>query len=93
MFKALGDPTRRAIFERLAQEASHSSKLREGLQVSQPAISQHLGVLLAAGLVRRNREGRFVRYEVDPKGIACIGAWLKRYRAYWPDRANDLRAL
>lgn len=93
LFKALADPTRRAIFERLAQATFNSSELREGLDISQPAVSQHLGVLLDAGLVRRNRQGRFVRYEVDPAGIASIGAWLNCYRAYWPDRVNDLRAF
>lgn len=89
LFKALADPTRRAIFERLAQATFNSSELREGLDISQPAVSQHLGVLLDAGLVRRNRQGRFVRYEVDPAGIASIGAWLNCYRAYWAQSARS----
>ena len=49
-------------------------------------MSQHLAVLREAGLVREQRQGRFVNYEVDPDGIVAIGAWRARYRAYWPKR-------
>jgi len=50
-------------------------------------------VLRAAGLVREQRQGRFVNYEVDPEGIVAIGAWLARYRAYWPKRMEALADL
>jgi DNA-binding transcriptional ArsR family regulator len=63
------------------------------LEISQPAMSQHLAVLRAAGLVREQRQGRFVNYEVDPDGIVAIGAWLARYRAYWPQRMEALADL
>ena len=56
LFRALADPTRRAIFERLATGPSNASGLREGFGISQPAMSQHLGVLVGAGLVRQERE-------------------------------------
>ena len=69
IFKALADPTRRAVFEKLADGRKNASALREGMAISQPAISQHLAVLRAAGLVREQRQGRFVNYEVDPDGI------------------------
>ena len=69
------------------------SLLREGLGVSQPAVSQHLAALRAAGLVRERKDGRFVHYEVDPDGIGFLGAWLQKYRAYWPARMDDLNAL
>lgn len=90
LFRALADPTRRAIFERLAAGPSNASGLREGFGISQPAMSQHLGVLVGAGLVRQEREGRFVNYEVDPDGIGRIGSWLRRYQVYWPSRMADL---
>ena len=93
IFKALADPTRRAIFEKLAGGGQNASALREGMTISQPAMSQHLAVLRAAGLVREERQGRFVNYEVDPDGIAHIGSWLARYRAYWPQRMDALRTL
>ena len=90
LFRALADPTRRAIFERLSAGPANASGLREGFGISQPAMSQHLGVLVGAGLVRQERDGRFVNYEVDPAGIGRIGAWLSRYRTYWPSRMADL---
>lgn len=67
--------------------------LREGIAISQSAMSQHLAVLRDAGLVREQRQGRFVHYEVDPRGLAHIGRWLQRYRAYWPARMSALQNL
>ena len=93
VFKALADPTRRAIFEKLAAGRMNASALREGMAISQPAMSQHLGVLRAAGLVREERQGRFVDYEVDPDGLAVVADWLAKYRAYWPARIDALKAL
>ncbi|WP_407946742.1 ArsR/SmtB family transcription factor [Pararhizobium mangrovi] len=93
IFRALGDPTRRAIFEKLAEGAMNATTLREGFAISQPAMSQHLTVLREAGLVRDQRQGRFVHYEVDPDGLTCIAQWLARYRAYWPARINALEGL
>ncbi|MGS1077916.1 ArsR/SmtB family transcription factor [Pseudoxanthomonas beigongshangi] len=93
IFKALADPTRRAIFEKLAVGPMNASTLRSGLDISQPAMSQHLAVLRNAGLVREEREGRFMNYEVDPDGLALIARWLAKYRAYWPARIDALKAL
>ena len=73
IFKALADPTRRSVFEKLAVGAMNASDLRRGIAISQPAMSQHLAVLRSAGLVRERRDGRFVNYEVDPEGLARIG--------------------
>ncbi len=93
IFKALADPTRRAIFEKLARGRMNATALREGLAISQPAMSQHLAALRAAGLVREERQGRFVNYEVDPEGVGSIARWLAKYRAYWPRRMDDLKRL
>ena len=93
IFRALADPTRRSVFEKLAVGTMNASDLRRGIAISQPAMSQHLAVLRSAGLVRERRDGRFVNYEVDPDGLARIGQWLARYRAYWPRRIDDLKAL
>ena len=93
IFKALADPTRRAIFEKLAGGGMNASALREGMAISQPAMSQHLGFLRNARLVREQRQGRFVNYEVDPQGLALIARWLTKYRAYWPARVDALKAL
>jgi DNA-binding transcriptional ArsR family regulator len=93
IFKALADPTRRAIYEKLAVGGMNASALREGMEISQPAMSQHLSVLRGAKLVREQRQGRFVNYEVDPEGLALIAQWLAKYRAYWPARIDALKIL
>ena len=63
------------------------------MEISQPAMSQHLSVLRNARLVREERQGRFVNYEVDPEGLALIAGWLAKYRAYWPARIDALELL
>ena len=93
IFRALADPTRRALFEKLAAGRMNASALRQGMSISQPAISQHLSVLRQARLVREERQGRVVNYEIDPEGLALIAGWLERYRAYWPARVNALSDL
>src|SRR5580692_11441123 len=79
-FAALGDPTRRAIFERVAARASAVGDLARGLPVSRPAVSQHLRVLKQAGLVSETRVGTRRIYRVDPRGIAAMREWLD---AHW----------
>ncbi|WP_426128551.1 ArsR/SmtB family transcription factor [Pararhizobium sp. PWRC1-1] len=93
IFRALADSTRRTIFEKLANGSMNASTLRQGMDISQPAMSQHLAVLRAARLVREQKEGRFVNYEVDPDGLALIAQWLAKYRAYWPARIDALKLL
>jgi DNA-binding transcriptional ArsR family regulator len=91
IFRALADPTRCAIFERLAQGEMSVGALKAGLAVSQPAVSQHLAALRDAGLVTERREGRFAYYRVEPRGLAPLLAWLERYRAFWPARIDKLK--
>jgi DNA-binding transcriptional ArsR family regulator len=79
-FAALGDPTRRAIFERVAARPSAVGDLARGLPVSRPAVSQHLRVLKAAGLVSETPEGTRRIYRLDPRGIAAMRNWLD---AHW----------
>lgn len=93
IFKALADPTRRSIFDKLAAGSMNASELREGLTISQSAMSQHLAVLRNAGLVREAKQGRFVNYQVDPDGLAQIAQWLAKYHAYWPARIDALQTL
>ncbi|CAI1601856.1 MULTISPECIES: ArsR/SmtB family transcription factor [Serratia] len=93
IFKALADPTRRGIFDKLAAGSMNASALREGLTISQSAMSQHLAVLRNAGLVREAKQGRCVNYQVDPDGLAQIAQWLAKYRAYWPARIDALQIL
>ena len=78
-FAALADPTRRAVFERLADGPRAVGELAQGLPVSRPAVSQHLKVLKAAGLVRDRAEGARRVYQIDPQGLGQIRAWLDQF--------------
>lgn len=93
IFKVLADPTRRAVLERLAQAELTATDLREGFAISQPAMSQHLAVLRAAGLIHERREGRFAHYRVAPEGMAPLHEWLGKYCAFWPSRVDNLKDL
>ena len=79
---ALGDPTRRTIFERVADRPQAVGELASGLPVSRPAVSQHLKVLKDAGLVRDRADGTRRLYDLDPSGPTEIRAYLDRY---WGD--------
>jgi DNA-binding transcriptional ArsR family regulator len=83
VFKALADPTRRAIFERLARDGEqtvHALTARSG--VSQPAVSKHLGVLKHAKLVRHRRQGRETHYSAQPQALAPMIDWMSLYGAF-----------
>ena len=73
---ALADPTRRKVFERLRKGPSSVVDLARGLPVSRPAVSQHLKVLKAAGLVADRAEGTRRVYYIDPEGLGPLRAWL-----------------
>ena len=73
---ALGDPTRREIFERIAERPRAVGELALGLPVSRPAVSQHLQVLKKAGLVREVAEGTRRVYHIDPRGVGAMRQWL-----------------
>ena len=76
---ALADPTRRAIFERLAEHPLSVGELAGGFPVSRPAVSQHLRVLKSAGLVIDHAAGARRVYRIDPAGLAAIRGWLDRF--------------
>jgi DNA-binding transcriptional ArsR family regulator len=75
----LGDPTRRAVFERLARGPRSVGEIARGLPVSRPAVSQHLRVLRTAGLVRGRRAGNRRIYTVDPAGVEALRAYFERF--------------
>lgn len=85
---ALADPTRRAIFERLAEEPTSVGALARGLPVSRPAVSQHLKVLKAAGLVSDTAHGTRRVYAVDPAGLAAVRDYFDRF---WRDALAAFR--
>jgi DNA-binding transcriptional ArsR family regulator len=73
---ALGDPTRRAVFRRLRRGNRSVREIADGIEVSRPAVSQHLKVLKAAGLILVRVEGARRLYGVDPNGIETLRNWL-----------------
>lgn len=91
IFRALSDPTRRAVFERLSAAEMTVSDLTRGFAVSQPAISQHLSVLKGAGMVAERREGRQAWYRAAPGALDGLEAWVARYRTFWPERIDALK--
>src|SRR5437763_11703901 len=76
---ALGDPTRRAIFERLAAGPSSVGAVAAGMPVSRPAVSQHLRVLKDAGLVSDRQAGNRRIYSLDPDGVGALRAYFDRF--------------
>lgn len=75
---ALADLTRRRVFERLAEGPASVAEITRGMPVSQPAVSQHLKVLRAAGLVQGTPKGASTVYRIDPSGLGPLRAWLDR---------------
>jgi DNA-binding transcriptional ArsR family regulator len=94
VLNALADPTRRAIYERLAQNGELTVRaLTDKAGVSQPAVSKHLGVLKLAGLVQDRPEGRQTHYRVRPKGLAPLLDWMDFYASFWEARLDRLEDL
>ena len=94
VMRALADPTRRAVFERVAgSEEISVVELTRGSGVTQGAISQHLKALKQAGLVAERPEGRKVYYRAKPKGLAPLVDWMSHYGVFWRERFASLRSL
>lgn len=91
-FGALADSTRRAILTRLARGDATVGELAQPFDVSRPAISKHLRVLEKAGLVRRSRQGRISRCELDARAMREAALWVDRYRAFWGRRLDTFAA-
>jgi DNA-binding transcriptional ArsR family regulator len=79
---ALGDPSRRAVLDRLRRRPMAVGELAAGLPISRPAVSQHLCVLKAAGLVTDHPDGTRHIYRLDPSGLAAVQAYLE---GFWTD--------
>lgn len=94
LFKALSDPTRRALFERLVRDGEQTVRALTGhAGVSQPAVSKHLAVLKLAGLVRDRPQGRLVHYRAEAKALKPLIDWVGIHGAFWRDRIDRLEDL
>jgi DNA-binding transcriptional ArsR family regulator len=93
IFQALADPSRRAVLESLSHGELAVKDLTARFQISQPAVSQHLAALKAAGLVAGRREGRCVYYRIRPRGIKPLVDWIAHYRVFWTEHVARLERL
>ncbi len=82
-FAALADPTRRSILARLATGEATVNELAEPFDMTQPAISKHLKVLEAAGLISRDRDAQRRPSRLESRRLAEASAWLDQYRQFW----------
>lgn len=94
LFKALADPTRRAIFEHLCREGAQTvAVLTAGAGVSQPAVSKHLAVLKQAGLVQDRPAGRQTHYSAQGGALAPLADWTSEMAGFWAQKFDDLENL
>jgi DNA-binding transcriptional ArsR family regulator len=94
VMRALADPTRRAVFERVVGcNEITVVELTRGSGVTQGAISQHLKALKQAGLVVERPDGRNVFYRAQPEGLGPLVDWMSHYGVFWRERFANLRTL
>jgi DNA-binding transcriptional ArsR family regulator len=94
LFNSLADPTRRAIFERLAHDGEQTvAALTARAGVSQPAVSKHLGILKRAGLVRDRHEGRQTHYSAQLGALVPLIDWTSQMTGFWHSRFDQLEDL
>ena len=94
VMRALADPTRRAVFERIARSKEMNvGELTRMSGVTQGAVSQHLRALKRAGLVAERPQGRNIFYRAQPEGLRPLFDWMSHYDAFWRERFANLRTL
>ncbi len=93
VFHALGDPTRRAIIERLRDHPQSVSGLAAPLRITLTAVTQHLKVLEDAGLVHSEKTGRVRTCRLDPAGFNALDQWVRDCRSTWERRLDRLGAI
>ena len=89
-FRALGDPTRRRVIERLAAGPASMTELSRPFEISLPSLSKHLGILEHSGLVRSTKIGRVRTYRLVPSKLQVAEHWLSRQRRLWSQRLDQL---
>jgi DNA-binding transcriptional ArsR family regulator len=91
VFRAIADPTRRSILDRLRAGPANAGALASSFRSSRPAISRHLGVLRHARLVTEQRVGRERIYSVNPEPLKNVAGWLEGYRSFWEASLAQLK--
>jgi DNA-binding transcriptional ArsR family regulator len=90
VFRALSDPTRRHVLERLSKSSASVSELAEPFNMALPSFVQHMGILENCGLVQSRKTGRVRTYQLVPKRLKLAEDWLGRQRALWERRLDQL---
>lgn len=90
VFRAIADPTRRAILDRLGEGEQPVSQLAQPFAITQPALSQHLRVLREAGLVRQRPDGRRRLYRLNAAPLKAVANWIDHYHRFWHERLEAL---
>jgi DNA-binding transcriptional ArsR family regulator len=90
VFTAIAHPLRRSLLDDLSQGEMSVSRLAQRYEVSRPAISQHLRILLDAGLVDGIRDGRNNNYVLRPERLTQVYYWLRKYEKFWSERMSEL---
>lgn len=93
VFGALSDGTRRAILARLSQGPANVTEIAKPFKSSLPAITKHLNVLEASGLIQRKNQGRMRVCELNPATLSIAATWLDRYTTFWEERLDSLERL
>jgi DNA-binding transcriptional ArsR family regulator len=90
VFRALADPTRRAVIKRLSRGAAPVTELAQPFDMALPSFLQHLKVLEGSGLVRSRKDGRVRTYQVSPSPLKAAESWMAEQRAVWERRFDQL---
>jgi DNA-binding transcriptional ArsR family regulator len=90
IFRALSDPTRRQVLERLSRSPASTGELAAPFEMALPSLLQHLRLLEESGLVRSEKRGRVRTYHLETKGMQLAEDWLSRQRTFWEKRLNQL---
>ena len=93
VFQALADPVRRQLLSQLSTSPATATELAAGLPISRQAVAKHLGSLLEAGLLQRERAGRDVRYRITPEPLSQAMTWMAEVGGRWDSRLERLRTL
>jgi len=93
VFAALADPTRRAIIERLSYGEARVTEVAEPFPMSLNAVSKHIRVLEASGVVVRQKKGRDHILSVNPRSLDEVDGWIEGMRAYWEERLDAMERL
>lgn len=91
-FRAIADPTRRAILGMLAERELTIGEVANGFDMSRPAIAKHLGILKEGGLVSVTEHGRERIHKLEPAALAPVMSWVEHFSHFWDDKLGKLKA-